>query len=146
MSKKFPFYGVTLEYSDEMILYNNLRSNFNDIGLHYQQAFNKMIEESVKRYKNDRDYDNYFATTVNNMSEIASLAVEFYIFTLMQYDIDTYDRERFMSLFEDNSGENLFSTDVRSAVSGEISAGIMNAGLYVVRDFSDSWQDSNDKA
>lgn len=69
MSKKFPFYGVTLEYSDEMILYNNLRSNFNDIGLHYQQAFNKMIEESVKRYKNDRDYDNYFATTVNNMSD-----------------------------------------------------------------------------
>ena len=189
MSKKFPFYGTTLEYSDDMILYNDLRSNFYEAGLHYQKAFNKMIDESVERYKSDGDYDSYFATSVNNMSETASLAVEFSIFTLMQYGVDTYDRERFISLFDDDSGENLFqklgiwepidnyvaiqlaieehqegvanqrqeersnrgkyvnlfSTDVRSAVSGEISAGIMNAGLGVVRGLKDAWQDSDDK-
>ncbi len=189
MSKEFPFYDETISFSDELIRYNNLRSNFIMLGKDSAEEMVKLINNLEKEYEKNGDFEKFIVSIIEALAKTASHAIDFSIYVLMHYEIDTYSRDRFASLIgdsgsselyeelgiwepietmmavftgiqkvkgdiadmraEERSGRsqyvNLFSTNVRSAVSGEISAGIMNMGLSAVRGIKDAWKDAGDR-
>lgn len=190
MSKEFPFYSEKIIFSDEIIMYNDLRSNFVKLGQMEKSKMSSLICDLKKVYKEDGDYEKYIESLIMQIEAVISNAFDFSIYTLMHYEIDFYSKDEFIErigergtpefyeelgireLLEDafqyledienvksdiadiraaqRSGRsqyvNLFSTNLSGAVSGEISAGIMNMGLNAVRSVKDSLTDAGDKA
>lgn len=190
MSKEFPFYGEKIIFSDEIIMHNDLRSNFVKLGQMEESKMNNLICDLKKAYKEDSDYEKYIKSLIMQISVAVSNAFDFSIYTLMYYEIDFYSKDEFIerigeidtpAFYEElgiresledalqycediesiKSGiadiraaqrrergqyVSLLSTNLGSAISGEISAGIMNMGLNAVRSVKDSLTDTGDKA
>lgn len=190
MSKEFPFYGEKIIFSDEIIMHNDLRSNFVKLGQMEKSKMSSLICDLKKAYKEDGDYEKYIESLIMQIMVVISNAFDFSIYTLMHYEIDFYSKYEFIERigeidtpeFYEELGirepledalqycediENvksdiadiraaqrsergqyvsLLSTNLGGAISGEISAGIMNLGLNAVRSLKDSLTDTGDKA
>jgi len=186
---KLPFYDEYIEFSDTVLKYNDLRSNYilliNNTIFNIGEAYLKLQDEYIK----DNNYQAHAEYLKMIIDKVIDEAISFSIYTLMQYGIETYTRDRFKAYVCDSAGSiykgmgvsdvimqlydsvdeinqagniisetrqvernsrskyvNLLSTNLSGAISGEISAGIMNAGLGAVRGIKDAWTDSSDKA
>lgn len=190
MSKEFPFYGEKIIFSDEIIMHNDLRSNFVKLEQMEKSKMSSLICDLKKAYKEDGDYEKYIESLIMQIMVVISNAFDFSIYTLMYYEIDFYSKYEFIERigeidtpeFYEELGirepledalqycediENvksdiadiraaqrsergqyvsLLSTNLDGAISGEISAGIMNLGLNAVRSLKDSLTDTGDKA
>lgn len=183
MSKEFPFYGEKIIFSDEIIMHNDLRSNFVKLGQMEESKMSSLICDLRKAYKKDGDYEKYIESLIMQIMVVISNAFDFSIYTLMHYEIDFYSKDEFIERFgEEELGirepledvlqycediesikrgiadiraaqrrergqyVSLLSTNLGGAISGEISAGIMNLGLNAVRSLKDSLTDTGDKA
>lgn len=198
MSKELPFYGETITFSDEMILFNDLRSNFFLLGMREKEKIKDTLKKVKDKCEESKSLVEYLIALIKETDNLAVKSIDFSIYTLMHYGIDSYDREIFKNNLLENcditdddtaiatlydelgiinpigeaieflidmnnktnnlqemrnaerSGRsqyvNFFSTDLHSAISGEISAGIMNFGMNTIRSLKDAWVDASDKS
>lgn len=190
MSMEFPFYGEKIIFSDEIIMHNDLRSNFVKLGQMEELKMRNLIYDLKKAYKENSDYEKYIESLIMRIMVTVFNAFDFSIYTLMYYEIDFYSRDEFIErigeidtpeFYEElgirepleealkycediESVKNdiadiraaqrsqrgqyvsLLSTNLGGAISGEISAGIMNMGLNAVRSLKDSLTDASDNA
>ncbi len=190
MSKEFPFYGEKITFSDEIIMHNDLRSNFVKLGQMEELKMHNLVCDLKKAYKENGNYEKYMESLVMQIMVTISNAFDFSIYTLMYYEIDFYSKDEFIERIggidtpefyeelgirepledalqycediesvksdiadiraaqrsERGQYVSLLSTNLSGAISGEISAGIMNMGLNAVRSIKDSLTDAGDSA